>query len=308
MPDARPDDPVGLDEPVAPDEPVEPVEPDEPDEPAEPAERVAAAPPPEAGARLVRFVLRPRRRRVDLAVAAILALLGFAAAVQVRSTQDDGLLATAREEDLVRILADLDNREERLRQEIAELVAQRERLSSGSGDAEAALEQARRRAQQLGVLAGTVAARGPGVELTISDPLGEVGADLLLDALEELRGAGAEAVQITGAIEPDPEAEDETAQSSTVRVVAATAFLDGPEREDGGARGVVVDGTLLRPPYRFTVIGDPGTLASAMAIPGGVEDVVARAGGRAEVVRRTALAVTSLRPLTTPRYAQPSPG
>ena len=42
--------------------------------------------------------------------------------------------------------------------------------SSGSGRSEAALEQARRRAQLLGVLAGTVPARGPGLLLTIDDP------------------------------------------------------------------------------------------------------------------------------------------
>ena len=45
--------------------------------------------------------LRPRARRVDVLVAALLLLLGFALAVQVRSTQSDGLLANARQEDLV---------------------------------------------------------------------------------------------------------------------------------------------------------------------------------------------------------------
>ena len=247
---------------------------------------------------LLRRLLRPQRRRVDVSVAVLLLLLGFAAAVQVRSAQDDGLLASAREEDLVRILDDLSNREDRLRREVATLTQERDGLTSGSDRNEAALEQARRRAQVLGVLAGTVAARGSGIELTLTDPEGEMGADVLLDALEELRGAGAEAVQLQG---PVPVGSGEGAEAGpVVRVVASTALVDG---EDGG---VVVDGTLLRAPYRFTVLGDPGTLASAMGIPGGVEDVAARAGGEALVTRSEELEVTALRVLEPPRYARPT--
>jgi small basic protein len=52
----------------------------------------------------------PRLRRVDVLVALLLAVLGFAAAVQVRTTQTEGPLAYARQEDLVTILDDLSNR------------------------------------------------------------------------------------------------------------------------------------------------------------------------------------------------------
>lgn len=273
-----------------------------------------AAPGPASTWRRMARVLRPRLRRVDVSVAVLLALLGFAAAVQVRSAQDDGLLAAAREEDLVRILDDLSNREDRLRRELASLAAAKDRLSSGSGQAQVALEQAQRRTLVLGVLTGTVEARGPGIVLTLTDPQGELGADVLLDALEELRGAGAEAIQVEG---PVVSGEGE-GTAPVVRVVASTALVDAaPDGaaggaagdaadEDGAPRGVEVDGTLLRPPYRFTVLGDPGTLASAMAIPGGVEDVAERAGGQAVVTRSEALAVTALRPLSRPRYARPT--
>ncbi|MCA1710492.1 MAG: DUF881 domain-containing protein [Actinobacteria bacterium] len=241
-------------------------------------------------------LLRPRLRRVDAAVAVLLAVLGFAAAVQVRSNRgDEGVLASARQEDLVAILDDLSSRSSRLRQEITTLTATRERLSTGSGRDAAALAEARRRAQVLGILAGTVPARGPGVVLTISDPTGKVGADLLLDALEELRDAGAEAVQLEG-----PVVEGVEGPVPSVRVVAATSFVDG---EEGG---ISVDGTLLRAPYRFTVIGDSATIAAAMAIPGGVTDTVEQREGRAVVTRSENVAVTALRPLDRPRYARPT--
>jgi uncharacterized protein YlxW (UPF0749 family) len=239
-------------------------------------------------------LLRLRVRRVDVAVAVLLALLGFAAVVQVRSTQEDGPLAAARQEDLVQILDDLANRNERLRAEVASLEQTRSELTTGGGRRQAALDEARRRAQLLGVLAGTVPAAGPGLRLTLDDPDGALRPDVLLDALEELRAAGAEAVQVEGRDGPDSE------QEVAVRVVAGTSFVAGEPA------GVEVDGVLLLPPYRFVVVGDPATLASAVQIPGGVVDNVEQSGGQAAVARSEALEVDALRSLEPPRYARPT--
>jgi uncharacterized protein YlxW (UPF0749 family) len=246
----------------------------------------------------LRALLAPRLRRVDVAVALLLAGLGFAAVVQVRSTQTDGPLATARQEDLVQILDELSNRNDRLRAEVAALESSRSELASGQ-DA-AALDEARRRAQLLGVLAGTVPAKGPGLLLTITDPQGLVSADVLLDTLEELRAAGAEAVQVEGPVDLSVDASRASAGAS-VRVVASTAFVAGEPD------GVVVDGTQLSPPYRFVVVGDPETLASAVGIPGGVVDNVEQRGGVALVEPRDEVEVGALRRLEEPRYARPVP-
>ncbi|MDQ3610328.1 MAG: DUF881 domain-containing protein [Actinomycetota bacterium] len=243
---------------------------------------------------VVRRLLTPRLRRVDLAVAGLLAVLGFAAVVQVRSTQEDGPLATARQEDLVQILDELTNRNDRLRAEIGSLEQARREITSGTDSSAAALAEAQRRAQLLGVLAGTVAARGPGLRLTITDADGRIGPDVLLNALEELRAAGAEAVQLEGSVAAGEQ------PASSVRVVASTSFLEG---EQGG---VVVDGQLLRPPYRFVVVGDAPTLATALTIPGGVVDDVAQRGGRAVIERSEDVLVGALRPLGEPRYARPA--
>ncbi len=213
-------------------------------------------------------MLRPRTRRVDLAVAGLLLVLGFALAVQVRSTKSEGPLANARQEDLVQILDELDNRSERLRQELAALSDTQRALSSGTGANAAALAEAQRRTQLLGVTAGTVPAVGPGVTVRITDPSTKVSASVLLDALEELRNAGAEALQIEGTAGARGAAGPVTA----VRIVAQTAFVDTDE-------GVAVDGTAMRAPYRFVVVGDPDTLAGALAIPGGIEDTVRQLGG-----------------------------
>ena len=239
-------------------------------------------------------LLAPRARRVDVAVAVLLGLLGFAAVVQVRSTQEDGPLAAARQEDLVQILDDLDNRNDRLRAEVSALEQAQRQLTTGTGRTQAALDEARRRAQLLGVLAGTVPASGPGVVVTLTDPEASLRPDVLLDALEELRAAGAEALQLEGRASDG----DGTRR---VRVVASTSFLAA----DGG--GVVVDGTELRAPYRFVVIGDPATLTSALRIPGGVVDNVEQFGGRVRIERPETVDVTALRRLEEPRYARPTP-
>ena len=248
----------------------------------------------------LRRLLKPRLRRVDVAVALLLGGLGFAAVIQVRSTQAEGPLATARQEDLVQILDGLANEDDRLRAEITSLEQARQEITGGTGRSEAALAEARRRTQLLGVLAGTVPARGPGLMLTVSDPDRRIGADalpdVLLNALEELRAGGAEAIQLEGPVAPG---EEPAPGQARVRVVASTSFL----RDDRG--GVLVDGQLLSPPFRFLVVGEPATLASSLNIPGGVVDDVEQRGGRATVERSGDLLVGALRPLEEPRYARP---
>ena len=69
----------------------------------------------------------------------------------------------------------------------------------------------------------------------------------------------------------------------------------------------IVDGTVLTPPYRFTVIGDPRTLAAALDIPGGVLDVLAQNDARGVVTQDDSLRISVLRPAPEPQYARPAP-
>jgi uncharacterized protein YlxW (UPF0749 family) len=223
--------------------------------------------------------------RSQVLIGVILAVLGFALVTQLRAAQHSERFASARQEDLVRILDDLTARGERLRTEIQDLERTRERLSGGAGQDAAALAESRRRQDVLRILAGTVAAAGPGVVVTIKDPEHAVTSDVLLDTMQELRDAGAEALQV-----------------NDVRLTAASWFSDADD-------AVVADGATLRAPYVFTAIGDPHTLADAMAIPGGVVDSVSgRSGATTDVVERSRVVVDALRALSTPRYARAASG
>ena len=141
----------------------------------------------------------PTRSWVALALIGLLcAMLGFALAVQLRTVDSDQGLAGAREEDLARILADLESRQDRLRSEISEQQDLLEQLGSGEDSAAAAVEEARRQAEALAILNGTIPAVGPGLTITIRDPDSQVDSAILLDAVQELRGAGAETMQVAG--------------------------------------------------------------------------------------------------------------
>ena len=232
-------------------------------------------------------VARRRRRRDPLAAALIgvlTLLLGFAFAVQVRTTGTGEDYSTLREEDLVRILDTLDAREDRLREQIADQRAALRQLNSDDSQSEAALQEARERAEALGILNGTVAAQGPGLVMTVRDPEGRVRVADLLDAIQELRGAGAETMQI-----------------DDVRVGVSTAVTGEP----GQLR---VDGVEVQSPYEIRVIGSPQDLETAMSIPGGVVDRIGRQGGSVDIEQSPAVVVDALRQLDRPQYAQPDAG
>jgi uncharacterized protein YlxW (UPF0749 family) len=232
--------------------------------------------------------LRAKPSRGQLVAGVLCALLGFAVAVQVRANQDAGL-SGLRQTDLVSILDDVTARASRLQAEARDLEDTKARVSGGSTGTRAALEEARQRSQTLGILAGTLPAEGPGIEFTISDPRGKVGADVLLDTLQELRDAGGEVFEIG------------TVGGASVRVVASTYIDDA----DGG--GIVVDDVDLQSPYRIRVIGDSRTLAGALDIPGGVLDVLSQSKAQGTVTQRADVVITSLRPAPSPEYARPAP-
>lgn len=225
---------------------------------------------------------RPRATRAN-AFAALLAIaLGFAIATQVQQTNQSGL-EQLREDELVRILDDVSQEQGRLASDTRELESSRDTLLSGVDSSSEALKSAQERLDTLGILTGTAPASGPGVVITINDPDRKISAARLLDALQELRDAGAEAVQI-----------------GDVRVVASTWFADA----NGG---VEISGRRVDPPYTIKAIGDPATMASAMDIPGGVSESVRKDGATSAVRQVDSIDVTALHSLQDPRYARPVP-
>ncbi|MFC7492289.1 MULTISPECIES: DUF881 domain-containing protein [unclassified Knoellia] len=225
---------------------------------------------------------RPRGTKANI-LATLLALgLGFAIAAQVHQTSIEGL-EDLREDELIRILDTVDQDGNRLAEEIQTLQLSRDRLQSDTTSLTEAQQAAQQRLDSLAIMAGTVPTRGPGIVLTIRDPDNGVTAPMLLDTLQELRDAGAEAVEI-----------------NNVRVVANTYFTD----DEGG---LAISGTSVTAPYVVTAIGDGSTLASAMEIPGGVTESVRSVGGEAGVETKEEVTVSALQTVSEPQYARPVP-
>lgn len=263
-------------------EPAQNVEPADGERPADDGEITAGdeAPADEPAAPKmtdgVQESRKPISSRAKVLVVAMSALLGFGIVIQVRQTQDDEF-SSLRQDDLVRLLDEVTQRNEDLATERDQLLRDRASLRSGSDSQRLAQEY------QLvhGVLAGTEPVEGPGVVVTVQDG-DEVSAQTMVHMLEELRNAGAEAVEVSGQ-----------------RLVASSAFVD---TEDG----VLADNQLLTDPIEWRAIGNAQTMAVALDIPGGALAGFRNAGATVEVEQRNLVQITAIREAAEPEFAEPA--
>jgi len=230
--------------------------------------------------RLRRAMLRPSRGQVVVAV--LLALLGYAAVTQVRFTNVDDTYASLREQDLIDLLNGLTDTSQRAESEIARLERTRDDLRSSTGAREAALAQAQERATNLSIIAGLVPVTGPGIRITVTETDGPVDVDTMVDTIQELRTAGAEAIQI----------------NEQVRVVAQTPF-------DDAVGGIEIGGQLVTSPYVIEVIGPPDALHGAVDFPNGPRAGFEDDGATVEVDELASLDIESVVQPRKPEYAEP---
>lgn len=239
-----------------------------------------SAEPAVSGRRRLLTGLTGRPGRGQVIGAVLVALLGFAATVQIRLTHSSDAFAGQGRQDLVVLLDSLSGATERVQQQINDLQSSKAELQSASQRRAAAIAGERERVSTLGILAGTIGATGPGVTVTIQDPTRSVTAATILNGIEELRDAGAEAIEV----------------DDKARVVASTAITES-------GHTIRVDGKPVAPPYVIDAIGSAHTLSEAVVFPGGLSDEVTSLGGRVAVQEKPTVKVTSLHPANPPQYA-----
>ncbi|AZZ42212.1 DUF881 domain-containing protein [Acidipropionibacterium jensenii] len=220
----------------------------------------------------------------QLIVAIILCLCSFAVVTQVRSRADEDPFASMRRADLVTMLDSLSTSSRQLDSELAELRDTQRQLQSGADSRQAAQKQAATRLSQLQVLSGTVPVQGPGITIRIADPGAKVTSDILLDAVEELRDAGAEAISLNG----------------KVRVVASTWFASG-------ADSVIASGTPISRPITIQAIGDPHSLEEGARFRGGLVSQVQapQVGGSVQITSSTLIRITAVATPAPMTHASP---
>ncbi|HEY9291003.1 MAG TPA: DUF881 domain-containing protein [Microlunatus sp.] len=230
----------------------------------------------------MRLITKPGRGQLIAGVLVFLVAVG--GVTQVRTHSTDQAYSNARQDDLVQILDGLNSESRRLQGEIEDLEQTRQSLRSGADRERVARSETQRRVSELGILAGTVAAEGEGVRITVTDPESKLSPELMLEGIEELRDAGAEAIEI----------------NDRVRVVASTSF--------GGSPGdLTVDGVKINTPVVIDAIGGSDSLSSGATFRGGFADQVSgNAQGEVRISKQANVTINSLHEARDNQYAHPA--
>jgi uncharacterized protein YlxW (UPF0749 family) len=178
----------------------------------------------------------PRRKAASMrgiSVWLIALLVALVATVQIRSQAEvERSLVGVDATSLAFLIDELHRSNDALELEMTDLVQRRGQLQSGqSGAVDQVLAD---EATRLRAIEGLVPVQGPGVVMVI-DASG-LGVLDLQDALNNLQAGGAEAVDV-----------------NQRRVVTGVPIAQTSE-------GVAIDGSVVAPPWRFTVIGDVNRL------------------------------------------------
>jgi uncharacterized protein YlxW (UPF0749 family) len=206
-------------------------------------------------------------------------ILGIFLSLAIKQNDEPKLLSSAREDELVRILDDLSKQKDNLELELIKQSQVLDSLKSGSN--EEAKKAAQNRIDQLILLSGTAPVTGRGIQVLITGDVYSVSAFTVLDSVQELRDAGAVAIEINGN-----------------RVINSTYFNDTSD-------GITINQAKIRSPYRINALGDPETLATALKIPGGLAEKVTTSGGQVVITQYATLVIESTVDLITPQYAVP---
>lgn len=185
--------------------------------------------------------MHQRRNQVTIALVAF--VLGLLVIVQLRTQASGAAFAGLTSQDLTVLVANLNDRNDQLRGEIASLERELATLQANTDRGEVSVDELRADLQRVRLYAGIDPATGPGVVLVIRGPIDGPGVE---DLVNELRNAGAEAMAI-----------------GDVRVVPGVVVI-------GPAGLAQVDGVALDDPFELTAIGAPDKLTGSLTRSGGI--------------------------------------
>lgn len=199
------------------------------------------------------------KKSTYLSITLVAVVLGLLMAFQFRTTSsvDRGVPYDRVQEltmERIQVERDLAN----LQGEAADLNAKLQEAGKGHTEATGALES---ELSKIRLYAGLAAVAGPGVEVNLETPREVSRQDVytvrdedLLKVINDLRGAGAEAIAVN---------EQRILATSEVRLAG---------------NHINVNLTRLSPPYKVTAIGNPDTLKSSLEIKGGLVEYLNASG------------------------------
>jgi uncharacterized protein YlxW (UPF0749 family) len=219
-----------------------------------------------------------RRMRNQLTIAAVSFVLGLLVVTQLRAQASGSGLGGMSSQDLTVFVANLNAGIDERRQEIAALERDLATLAANQDRGIVSLGQVRDELSSIRAYAGLEAVVGPGVTVSVAGP---IDGPTLEDLINELRGAGAEAIAIDG-----------------IRIVAGSAVTGGPGE-------VEVEDSRLDDPFEVSAIGGAETLTGSLTRSGGI---VAQVAATSPDVTLTVTPVERLQLPATKRNLVPEHG
>lgn len=208
-----------------------------------------------------------RRASSRISVALVAALLGLLAVGQLRGQAAVPGLSNLSATDLTQLIANLSTRNDGLRVEIDELGRQEDELVEAGDRGETTVGELEADLARIRAWSGLSAVRGPGITVSVRGPIGGDGVE---DLLNELRNAGAEAIEVAG-----------------VRVVSGVVVAGAP-----GA--LSVRNEAVGDAFEIRAIGSSQILTGTLTRTGGV---IAQVGA---TYPEATLTVTPIESLTLP--------
>lgn len=184
-----------------------------------------------------------RRTRSQVTIAAVTFLLGVLVVVQLRTQASSAAFAGLSSQDLTVLVANLDDRNDQLRTEVATLERELDVLARNSDRGHASIDELEADLRRIRLYAGIDPAVGTGVAITVRGPIDGSGIEELVN---ELRNAGAEAMAI----------ED-------VRLVPGVVAV-------GPAGAVLLGDAPLADTFTLNAIGPPDKLTGSLTRSGGI--------------------------------------
>jgi uncharacterized protein YlxW (UPF0749 family) len=182
-------------------------------------------------------------RRNQLTIAAVAFVLGLLVVTQLRTQASEEAFAGLSSQDLTVLVANINDRNDTLRGEIASLEGELATLQANTDHGDANVDELRADLRRVRLYAGIDPATGPGIVIVIRGPIDGPGVE---DLVNELRNAGAEAMAI-----------------GDVRLVPGVVVI-------GPAGATEMDSAPLSDPFELTAIGPPDKLTGSLTRSGGI--------------------------------------
>ncbi|WP_026476376.1 DUF881 domain-containing protein [Alkaliphilus transvaalensis] len=231
-----------------------------------------------------------------IAIALVCAVLGLIISIQfktVKNETDGGFISGQRAQQLSLELQNLRTEKERLSLELTELERRQKEYEQTEADENFIIRNLKNDLEKYQILSGNRAVEGPGVVITLEDIPQEYQGDfsfimlrfdIMLDVINKLNSAGAEAISI-----------------NDQRYTATTEIFYN-------ANAVYVNSVPLKQPFQIQAIGDPEIMEAALNMRfGTIYTVKQDYGDRLKITmkKQNNIVIPRYNRVTNFRYARP---